>query len=127
MVRWHHRAVNPTVLIVDDHAGFRSWARSLLEFEGFAVVGEAADGATAVTAAQELRPNLVLLDVMLPDVSGFVVAEQLATLASSPSVLLVSSRDASDFGDVIGHSAALAFVSKAELSGQVLRAILERA
>jgi DNA-binding NarL/FixJ family response regulator len=116
--------VKQTVLIVDDHAGFRSWTRSLLEFEGFTVVGEAADGASAVTAAQELRPNLVLLDVMLPDMSGFAVAEHMARLASPPLVLLVSSRDASDFGDVIGHTHALGFVSKAELSGPRLRAIL---
>lgn len=114
-----------TVLIVDDHAGFRSWTRSLLETEGFQVVGETADGASAVTAARDLRPDLVLLDIMLPDISGFAVAEQLATLGEPPTVVLVSSREASDYGDVVGHAAAAAFISKPDLSGARLRALLE--
>jgi DNA-binding NarL/FixJ family response regulator len=116
--------VNQTVLIVDDHAGFRSWTRSLLETEGFSVVGETADGASALTAARDLRPDLVLLDVMLPDTTGFAVAERIAALADPPIVVLVSSREASDFGDVIGHSAAVGFISKADLTGSVLRTLL---
>ncbi len=116
--------VSQTVLIVDDHAGFRSWTRSLLETEGFQVVGETADGASAVTAVRDLRPDLVLLDVMLPDTTGFAVAEQLATLPEPPIVVLVSSREASDYGDVVGHAAAAGFISKPELSGPRLRALI---
>jgi DNA-binding NarL/FixJ family response regulator len=116
--------VNQTVLIVDDHAGFRSWTRSLLETEGFSVVGETADGASALTAARDLRPDLVLLDVMLPDTTGFAVAERIAALADPPIVVLVSSREASDFGDVIGHSAAVGFISKSDLTGPALRAVI---
>lgn len=124
MVGCQHRAVEQTVLIVDDHAGFRSWTRSLLETEGFSVVGEAADGASALAAAQQLRPELVLLDVMLPDTSGFVVADRLGELTQAPRVILVSSHEAADYGDVIGHSQALGFISKADLSGPRLRALL---
>jgi DNA-binding NarL/FixJ family response regulator len=116
--------VNPTIVIVDDHAGFRSWTRSLLETEGFPVIGEAADGASAVATARALRPDLVLLDVMLTDTTGFVVAQQLAQLPSPPRVILVSSREASDFGDAIGRSPAVGFISKLELSGSRLRAML---
>jgi DNA-binding NarL/FixJ family response regulator len=118
------RAVNPTVLIVDDHAGFRSWTRSLLEAEGFPVIGEAADGKSALATARALRPELVVLDVMLGDTTGFVVADALAQLPLPPAVILISSREASDFGDAIGRSPALGFISKPELSGSRLRALL---
>jgi DNA-binding NarL/FixJ family response regulator len=115
-----------TVLIVDDHAGFRARARSLLESEGYAVVGEAGDGASGFASARSLEPDVVLLDVALPDSSGFAIAEQLARLPSPPSVVLVSSRQAEDFGDVIGHSRAQAFIPKLELSGSRLREVLAR-
>ena len=71
-------AVGPTVLIVDDHADFRAFARTLLEAGGFEVVGEAGDGASALVAARALKPGLVLLDIQLPDIDGFAVCEQLA-------------------------------------------------
>ncbi len=124
MLEWHDLAVSQTVLIVDDHAGFRSWTRSLLETEGFLVVGETADGASAVMAARDLRPDLVLLDVMLPDVSGFEVARHLAALPSPPDVVLVSTREAADFGDVLGRSAAIGFISKPDLTGSALRDVI---
>jgi DNA-binding NarL/FixJ family response regulator len=113
-----------TVLVVDDHDGFRARARAFLESEGYEVVGEAADAASAVEAAESLRPQLVLLDVQLPDGSGFDVARQ---LGEGTIVVLVSSRDASDYGPRVGASGAAGFVSKAELSGERLRAILEAA
>lgn len=113
-----------TVLIVDDHPGSRFWTRSLLEAEGFLVVGEAHDGASAIATARMLRPDLVLLDVMLPDTTGFVVAQELAQLQAPPGVVLISSREAADFGDVIDHSPTLGFISKPELSGPRLRALL---
>jgi DNA-binding NarL/FixJ family response regulator len=116
--------VKKTVLIVDDHAGFRSWTRSLLETEGFLVLGETDDGASAVSAARDLSPDVVLLDVMLPDMTGFAVAEMLAALVPSPKVVLISSREASDFGWRIARSRARGFISKADLSGPRLRAVL---
>jgi DNA-binding NarL/FixJ family response regulator len=114
--------VQVTVLIVDDHQGFRASAHALLELDGFAVVGEAADGASALELARELEPELVLLDVALPDTSGFEVAERLAGTPSK--VILISSRERRDFGERVRRSGALGFVSKDRLSGAALNAIL---
>ncbi len=114
-----------TVLIVDDHPTFRASVRRLLEEEGFDVIGEAADGATGVALARELEPALVLLDVVLPDLSGFEVARR---LAGGPSrVLLTSSRDQADLGPRLRQSPVLGFVSKDQLSGEAIRALLEQA
>lgn len=88
------------------------------------MLGEAADGSSAITAARDLRPQLVLLDIMLPDVTGFMVAEQLASLSHPPEVVLVSSREASDFGPLLRRAAALGFISKPDLSADRLRALL---
>ena len=112
-----------TVLIVDDHPSFRASARVLLESEGFQVVGEAVDGASAVMEAHRLRPQLVLLDVQLPDGDGFEVCESLVG-DSSPRVVLVSSRDRTDYGDCVECSGAVGFIAKAELSGAALAAAL---
>jgi CheY-like chemotaxis protein len=111
------------VLIVDDHPSFRASARALLEAEGFEVVGEAEDGASALRAAAELSPELVLLDVQLPDLDGFEVARRL-TERGGPAVVLVSSRDGSDFGPLVERSGARGFIPKAELSGAALSALL---
>jgi len=116
--------VDCTVLIVDDHPSFRASARVLLESEGFQVIGEAVDGASALTEAGRLRPQLVLLDVQLPDIDGFDVAARLTGEAQSPAVILVSSRDSSDFGPLVSRSGARGFVPKAELSGERLAALL---
>lgn len=122
-----HDSEHVNVLIVDDHPSFRANARALLEAEGFAVVGEAADGESAIRAAAELAPELVLLDVQLPDIDGFEVARRL-TRGGGPSVIpwviLVSSRDGSDFGPLVERSGARGFIPKAELSGAALSALL---
>lgn len=107
-----------TILIVDDYAPFRETARSLLETEGFEVVGEAEDGLSAVQLAAEVEPEVVLLDVHLPDIDGFEVARRLRDLESPPIVILTSSRD--DYRSLVDASAARAFVLKDELSGQTL-------
>ena len=114
-----------TALVVDDHAGFRTSARFLLEIEGFEVVGEAADGASAVEAVERLRPELVLLDVQLPDAQGYDVARRIFERGLTPRIVLVSSRDESDYGDNVRTSGAVGFLNKAELSGDRLRALLE--
>jgi DNA-binding NarL/FixJ family response regulator len=116
--------VGPTVLIVDDHADFRAFARTLLEAGGFEVVGEARDGASALSAARTLRPGLVLLDVQLPDVDGFAVCEQLAEDEVPPMVVLTSSRDASSYRRRLGGSSARGFIPKAELSAPALATFL---
>jgi DNA-binding NarL/FixJ family response regulator len=112
-----------TVLIVDDHPSFRASARTLLEAEGYEVVGEAENGATAVTAVEELHPDLVLLDVQLPDIDGFKVAYRLTKLADPPVVVLTSSRDGADYGRCITECGAHGFVAKAELSGAAIAAL----
>ena len=112
-----------TVLIVDDHPSFRASARVLLEAEGFDVIGEAADGTSGIAEAKRLRPDLVLLDVQLPDIDGFEVAGQL-TNGNGPDIVLVSSRDSSDFGPRVARSGARGFVPKAELSGARIHELL---
>ena len=111
-----------TVLIVDDHAGFRASARTLLESEGYEVVGEAEDGSAALRLAAELRPQLVLLDVHLPDLDGFEVTERLRGLDDPPAVVLTSSRH--DYSSVAASTSALGFVPKDELSAAALEALL---
>ena len=113
------------VLIVDDHAPFRANARLVLEADGFEVVGEAEDGTSGLRAAERLAPQLVLLDVQLPDIDGFEVAARLTRTANAPAVVLVSSRDGSDFGPLVGRSGAKGFIPKSELSGAALRALLQ--
>lgn len=112
-----------TVLIVDDHAGFRSFARRLLEADGFTVIGEAEDGASAVAAVEKLRPDLVLLDIVLPDTDGFSVAERLLENGNGPVVVLTSSREAVDFGSRLERSPAQGFIHKDDLSGAALGAM----
>ena len=112
------------VLIVDDHPGFRARARALLESEGFEVVGEAANGAEAVRAADELGPDVVLLDVQLPDTDGFAVATAVTANGGNVQVVLTSSRDGSDFGTLVGSCGASGFIAKAELSGARVAALL---
>ena len=111
-----------SVLIVDDHPSFRASARMLLECEGYVVVGEAADGRAALEAVRELRPDLVLLDVQLPDIDGPEVAARLAEAnGASPAIILTSSRDLEDIGVLSG---VRGFIPKSELSGATLEALL---
>ncbi len=119
--------VSRTVLIVDDHVEFRSLARVLLEADGFVVLGEAADGESALAAAARLRPELVLLDVQLPDLDGFAVADRLADGSrAAPAVVLISSREASSYRRRLADSPAIGFLAKSELSGAALSALLLR-
>jgi CheY-like chemotaxis protein len=113
-----------SVLIVDDHEGFRRLARALLEADGFEVVGEAADGESAVTEVARLRPRLVLLDIQLPDIDGFEVAARLAAQADPPLVVLTSSRSASEYRRRLADSRAHGFIAKSDLSGEALAALV---
>jgi DNA-binding NarL/FixJ family response regulator len=113
-----------SVLIVDDHPSFRASARALLESEGFDVVGEAQDGHGAIEAARELHPDVVLLDVQLPDIDGFEVATRLTGDGAGPTVILVSSRDGSDFGQLVEASGARGFVPKGDLTGAVIAELI---
>jgi len=119
-----HLVVGLTVVIVDDHAGFRSSARALLEAEGFDVVGEAGDGASGLAAVGLLRPRVVLLDIQLPDIDGFEIAERLAGAGDPPVVVLVSTRGISAYRRRLARSPARGFISKSELSGSALSALV---
>jgi two-component system nitrate/nitrite response regulator NarL len=114
-----------TILIVDDQASFRSLARSMLEADGYLVVGEAADGTTAIAQARSLKPDLVLLDVQLPDLDGFAVCEQLARDPDPPPIVLTSTRPVSSYRHRLRMSGARGFIAKSELTGSALAEIIE--
>lgn len=112
-----------TLVIVDDHAPFRGFARSMLTSEGFDVRGECEDGESAIADVQRLQPDLVLLDVQLPGIDGFEVARRLRQLDKPPGVILTSTRDAADYGSQLDDAMVLGFVPKHELSGEALEAL----
>ena len=113
-----------TVLIVDDHAGFRESARALLEADGFDVLGDAVDGPSALEQVQRLRPQVVLLDVQLPGMDGFEVAERLASEPAAPVVVLISSRARGSLRSRLAATTARGFITKAEFSGESLSLVL---
>lgn len=112
------------MLIVDDHEAFRSSVRALLEAEGFTVIGEAADGENVMEAVALLRPDIVLLDIQLPGEDGLSVAARLAAGADPPAVILISSREAAVYGSRLAATPAKGFISKSDLSGNALTALL---
>jgi DNA-binding NarL/FixJ family response regulator len=118
----HHRYMAARAIVVDDHAAFRASARRLLELTGYDVVAEAGDGASGLALVRELEPELVLLDVALPDMSGFDVADALA--GSSSAVVLVSSRDPADLGRRALESGAIGFIPKDRLSEETIRELV---
>jgi CheY-like chemotaxis protein len=119
-----NRAMATSVLIVDDHPSFRLSARRMLEADGYIVIGEAEDGAAALEAVRELDPDLVLLDVQLPDLDGFEVAARLRAAGERSAIVLTSTREISDFGEEIAASPARGFVTKGELSGEAIAALI---
>ncbi len=114
-----------TVLLVDDHHGFRTLANLLLGNDGFEVVGEAVDGESAINAVRRQRPDVVLLDVQLPGIDGFEVAGRLARLPEAPAVVMTSTRDAADIGARLVHAPIAGFVAKQELSAAAVAALLD--
>jgi DNA-binding NarL/FixJ family response regulator len=113
-----------SVLIVDDHAGFRRSARRILEIDGYEIVGEAEDGRSAIDAARRLRPDIVLVDVNLPDLDGFEVAREIAEQPGAPAIVLTSSHDREDLGESLPSSRAAGFVPKDELCGAAVAALV---
>ncbi len=112
--------VELTAVIVDDHAGFRDQAAELLRAAGYEVVGSCPDGRSAVDAISALRPDVVLLDVQLPDTDGFALISQLDAVSDGATIVLTSTREAADYGGRVARSGAAGFISKAELSAQSL-------
>jgi DNA-binding NarL/FixJ family response regulator len=110
-----------TLVIVDDHASFRSFAKALLQADGFEVAGEAADGESALEEVARLHPDVVLLDVQLgTGIDGFEVAQRLANRPEAPVIVLTSSREATDYGSQLTRSPVNGFISKRDLSGAAL-------
>jgi DNA-binding NarL/FixJ family response regulator len=118
--------VRETVLIVDDHAGFRACARKLLECEGFEIVGEAADAEAGIAATGALHPDIVLLDVQLPGMDGIEASGRIAALNGTTAIVLISSRDRADL-PAAADSPARGFIPKSELSGAAVRDLVRRA
>lgn len=121
---WDDQRVPTSVLIVDDHPSFRRFARRLLEAAGFLVIGEAEDGTSAIAAVREFRPDVVLLDVLLPDTNGFAVAKELAAEPERPLVVLTSSRSAADLGALVHTEHTRGFISKRDLTVAALAALV---
>lgn len=120
----HDGRVPGSVLIVDDHADFRTSARAVLEADGYVVVAEAEDGEVGLRLAADLRPSIVLLDIALPGDDGFVVADRLAAMHDPPAVVLISSRERSAYGRRIDAAPVRGFLSKRQLSGAALAMLL---
>jgi len=129
VARWSDSRTIPLVprkvLVIDDHPGFRRTARRLLEGDGLEVVGEAGDAASGLAAARMLEPDIALVDIYLPDSDGFELTSRLAALAKPPAVILTSSREQSEFEDLVERSFARGFVPKHELSGDALEDLLK--
>jgi DNA-binding NarL/FixJ family response regulator len=113
------------ILIVDDHAGFRRSASRNLASAGWEVIGEAEDGAAALAAAERFEPDVVLLDVGLPDVSGIEVARRLHERLPDVAVVMISTQDREDYGELALASGARGFLTKLDLSSQALEALVE--
>lgn len=116
--------MEPSILIVDDHAAFRSQARALLERRGFAVVGEAVDGASAIEAVRRIRPDVVLLDVYLGDANGFDIAEQIRDCHPATKVVMTSGNDRASFRSRLRRTSAFGFIAKTDLATSTLQALL---
>jgi DNA-binding NarL/FixJ family response regulator len=112
------------VLVIDDHADFRALSRQVLEGPAFSVVGEAASAAQGLAMTRALQPDVVILDVGLPDGNGFDLAGELLQSVPQPAVLLVSSRDWGQLSRRVRASGACGFLPKEELSPAAVEAML---
>jgi DNA-binding response OmpR family regulator len=117
-------ATRKTILIVDDHPSFLAAARFVLDAEGFDVVGVATDGESALREITRFSPQIVLLDVSLPDMDGFEVASRLRAAGVSSTIVFTSSREASDYGSLVTDSGGSGFIAKADISGDALRVLV---
>jgi DNA-binding NarL/FixJ family response regulator len=113
-----------TIVLVDDDEGFRRWARAWLVAQGYVILGEASAARPAIASVRQLRPEVVLVDVQLPDLDGFELTELLRNLPDPPAVILISSREWADYGDRVASSGAHGFVSKDELTREAIESLV---
>jgi CheY-like chemotaxis protein len=119
--------VDVRCVIVDDNAAFLVTAQALLDREGLTVVGVASSQAEALKRVDELRPDVVLIDIDLGPESGFAVARELLAVVrpSPPRLILVSAHPQDDFAELVEQSPAIGFIAKTELSGARIVAMLD--
>ena len=109
-------------LIVDDSNRFLEAAVSLLEEEGVTVAGVASTIADALRQAQELLPDVILVDITIGSESGFDLARRLAEKGpGGATVILISTHEEAEFADLIEEAPVAGFVPKAELSGSAIQ------
>jgi len=113
-----------TLVVVDDHARFREAVGERLAAAGWRIVGEAATGAAAIDLVARLTPDVVLLDVVLPDMDGFAVADRLAAAGSTSAVVLTSGHERSDFAGRVLAAPVRGFLPKEMISGPALATLL---
>ncbi len=116
--------MSPSILIVDDHAAFRALARRLLQADGYEVVGEAPTGQAGLDAAVALAPDVVLIDVRLPDIDGFQLAGRLASSGCAAAIVVTSSSDDPLYPKRAAASGARGFVAKHDVCGAALDRIV---
>jgi DNA-binding NarL/FixJ family response regulator len=123
-LRCNDSPMSETVVIVDDNDAFRAQARLLLTYDGYDVIGEAGNGTSGLEAVRRLQPNIALLDVQLPDADGFSVARDVRDVVSETAVVIISTRDAADYGSAVTRCGARGFIAKSELCGEALREVM---
>ncbi len=113
------------VLLADDHELVRQGLRALLERHGFAIVGEAAEGRTAVTLASELKPDIAVLDVAMPMLNGVGAAEAIARAAPKTRVILLTALNDGEFASSALRAGVRGFVLKLQNIDDLVHAIHE--
>ena len=118
--------VTGSVLLIDDDPAFRRLARQTLSGSGLTVVGEAATAAAGISAARSLEPEIMLVDVGLPDGDGISLARELSALPWGPRVVLTSVDPDAASPEEVRKSVAIGFVPKQDLPGSGLDMLMAR-
>lgn len=121
------RLAGYSAIIADDQEPFRRAAHLLLVEAGFAVIGEAVDGADAVRLAAALSPSLVMLDIVMPVMDGIAAAGAIRACRPDSVIVLITARHLDDLSSRATDAAVEAIVSKADLTPQLVRQIWEAA
>lgn len=115
-------ASRPRILLADDHPGVLEHASRILAVD-YEVVGKVSDGRAAVDAAFQLQPDLVVLDIMMPQLDGFHAARELRERGSSAKVVFLTIQQDADYVSAAMESGGVAYVLKSRMHSDLLRAI----